>query len=240
MRAADFLTFLAQPWFVVPWYAIGTAGAIWLVYDTQAVNTPLQGPARWTWPVVVFFFSVLGLALYLAASRPPGIAKREGQAKIRRFEAYARHPFRRAMAAAAFCVGGNGIGIVTAMIIARAVAVPYWVEFWFEYSVAFLLGWIVFERAAMARITGSARLALLAGFRVEFFSMMTLMAGWGIVTGTITPVSVGQQPPPLTFAFWGFAALGLLAGTITTLPMSWIMSRVGPETRWRAQAAESR
>lgn len=42
----------------------------------------------------------------------------------------------------------------------------------------------------------------------EWFSMMTVMAGMGAVMAYVTPVVVGQQPAPDTYAFWGFSALG--------------------------------
>ncbi len=38
--------------------------------------------------------------------------------------------------------------------------------------------------------------------------MMTVLAGMGAVMAYMTPLVVGQQPSPLTAAFWGFGALG--------------------------------
>jgi len=63
--------------------------------------------------------------------------------------------------------------------------------------------------------------------RAEFFSMMTVMAGMGVIMGYVTPHAVGQQPKPYTFAFWGFAALGLITGFILTIPMNFMMVKIG-------------
>jgi hypothetical protein len=49
----------------------------------------------------------------------------------------------------------------------------------------------------------------------------------GIVMGFVTPLTVGQQPPPQTFAFWGFVWLGLLVGFVFTYPMNWLLVSMG-------------
>lgn len=64
-------------------------------------------------------------------------------------------------------------------------------------------------------------------FRGEFMSMLTVMGGMGVVMGYITPMVVPAQPDPLTYAFWGFAMLGLLMGYVWTLPMNWMMVKLG-------------
>ncbi len=53
-----------------------------------------------------------------------------------------------------------------------------------------------------------------------------MMAGMGIVMGFATPLVVGEQPKPYTFAFRGFGALGLFIGFLTTYPMNWILVRM--------------
>jgi len=34
-----FLSFLAEPWFVIPWYAVGLGGAVLVVRDIRTPNT---------------------------------------------------------------------------------------------------------------------------------------------------------------------------------------------------------
>ncbi len=63
--------------------------------------------------------------------------------------------------------------------------------------------------------------------RAEFFSMITMMIGMGLVMRFVTPAVVGQRPEPTTAAFWGFAALGLLIGFVFTYPMNWWLVSIG-------------
>ncbi|WP_210202572.1 hypothetical protein, partial [Alsobacter soli] len=76
---ADALTFLAEPWFAIPWYVVGVFGAAWVVYDAQHANAALNPPLKVCWPILVFFFSLIGLALYLVTSRPADIGAVEGR-----------------------------------------------------------------------------------------------------------------------------------------------------------------
>lgn len=57
--------------------------------------------------------------------------------------------------------------------------------------------------------------------------MITVMAGMGLVMRFVTPSVVGHRPLPSEAAFWGFAALGLLAGAILTYPMNWLLVVIG-------------
>ncbi len=222
------LSFLAQPWFVVAWYVTGIAAAVWVVHDTHTANTGVNVAITWAWPIIVFFFSVLGLGFYLLASRPPGIARIDGeQAKRQAYVEYVSPTWRRVTGSVIHCVGGDGLGIVTAMVFARIVGLSFWGEFWAEYVVGFLFGWFIFQYKAMRAMAGSALMALWMGGRAEFFSMITVMAGMGAVMGFVTPLSVAEQPPPQTFAFWGFVALGLFAGYVLTFPMNWLLVRTG-------------
>ena len=102
----------------------------------------------------------------------------------------------------------------------------FWSEFWFEYAVGFALGWFIFQYESMRGMTASPLMALWMGGRVEFFSMMTVMAGMGVVMAYVTPQVVGQQPSPSTAAFWGFGALGLLAGYVATYPMNYWLVKI--------------
>jgi hypothetical protein len=222
----SFLYFLASPWFVVPWYFVGVVAAIWVARDQTIANIHLPTALKWGVPILVFFFSIIGLALYLGALRPPHIGEKQGEEKKLAFKEFARSPFRKVTASVIHCVAGDGLGIMTAMIIARLIGMNFWQEFWFEYAVGFAFGWFIFQYKAMSKMTDSALKALWMGGRAEFFSMMTVMAGMGISMGFITPLVVGEQPKPYTFAFWGFGALGLLIGFVTTYPMNWILVKI--------------
>lgn len=221
------LTFLAEPAFVIPWYAIGVLGAGWVVYDEAAVNKPLNTAVKWAMPIIVIFFSVIGLALYWWTCRPPRIGEKQGEGAKRSFEDYVAPTYKKVNGSIVHCVGGDGLGIVSAMIIARIISLSFWQEFWFEYAAGFAFGWFIFQMKAMLSMTDSVPKALWMGGRAEFFSMITVMTGMGLVMGVVTPLTVGQQPKPTTAAFWGFAALGLLAGYVATIPTNWILVRMG-------------
>ena len=222
-----FLSFLAEPWFVIPWYVIALAGVVWVVHDMYTHNTHVNEAVKWAWPIIVFFFSVVGLVLYWTASRPPGIAELYGDAAGEAYSSYASTTFRKVTGSVIHCVGGDGLGVVTAMIFARIIGLAFWPEFWAEYVVGYLFGWFIFQYKAMEGIAGSALMAVWMGGRAEFFSMLTVMAGMGGVMGFVTPLVVGQQPGPATFAFWGFAALGLFAGFVLTYPMNFLLVNMG-------------
>lgn len=228
MVELGFLSFLSQPWFIIPWYAIGAAGAAWVTYDAYVVNRHVNPALKWAWPIIVFFFSVLGLLFYWWTCRPPGIGKvKDDEEQKEVHHHYVTTQFRKVTGSVIHCVGGDGLGIMTAMIIARLLEVSFWEEFWFEYVVGFLFGWFIFQFKAMLSMTESKLMALWMGGRAEFFSMITVMAGMGAVMGFVTPLVVGEQPKPSTFAFWGFGALGLLVGYVATYPMNWVLVKMG-------------
>lgn len=220
------MSFLAEWWFVVPWYLIGLAGAVWIVWDVYTLNTHVGEAMKWAWPIIAYF-SVIGFAAYLATSRPPGIGgKRDDDAK-KLYQEYADTELRRVTGSVIHCVAGDGLGIISAMVFARILAFSFWQEFWAEYLVGYLMGWFIFQYRAQLMMAANRWQALWFGGRAEFFSMLTVMAGMGVVMGAVTPLSVGEQPPPDTWAFWGFAALGLFAGYIATYPMNWMLLRIG-------------
>jgi hypothetical protein len=224
----NLLAFLAEPAFVVPWYALGIAGAVWVGYDLSRTNTPLKTAMKWAWPIIVLFFSVIGLALYFGTARAPGIdAAQSDDEKQQRHDDYERSMFRRVNGAVIHCVAGDGLGIMTAMVIARLLRLTFWQEFWFEYAVGFAFGLFIFQYKSMRMMTDSPAKALAMAFRAEFFSMLTVMGGMGAVMTYVTPMVVGAQPQPLTFAFWGFGMLGLLIGYLFTFPMNWMIVKIG-------------
>jgi hypothetical protein len=116
---------------------------------------------------------------------------------------------------------------MTAMVLARIIQMSFWEEFWFEYAVGFAFGWFIFQYKAMSKMANGVLETLWTGGRAELFSMMTVMAGIGAVMGFVTPLVVGAQPKPDTAAFWGFGALGLFVGYITTYPMNWWLVKMG-------------
>lgn len=225
---ADLLTFMAEPWFALPWFAIGLAGAAWIVRDVTTANSALNPPLKVCWPILVAFFSAIGIAMYLVTSRPPGIGGVQGRmAKMQRFTDFSRPRWRKVVASATHCVAGDGLGIMTAMAAARLLGFSFWQEFWFEYAVGFAFGWFIFQLWAM-RLHGNGWLeALWKGGRAEFFSMITVMVGMGLVMRFVTPAAVGMQPKPDTLAFWTFGALGLLVGFVFTMPMNWLLVAIG-------------
>lgn len=226
MPDLSFLSFLAQPGFVIPWYGFGIAAALWLLYDEYRVNTNVQPALKWAWPIIVVFFSVVGLVLYLTTCRPQGIGRKHGEEAQKVHHEYVSGTFSKVTGAVSHCVGGDGLGIVTAMVIARIAGFSFWEEYWFEYAVGFAFGWFIFQYKAMRKM-GGPLMALWMGGRAEFFSMMTVMAGMGVVMGFVTPLVVGEQPSPATAAFWGFAALGLFVGYLATYPMNYWLVKIG-------------
>lgn len=221
------LAFLSEPWFVAPWYAFGTAGAIWVVWDTYTLNTHVGEAMKWAWPIIVFFFGPIGLLIYLAASRPPGIGGKQGDEAAQAYKDYADARLRRVTGSVIHCVGGDGLGVISAMAFVRVLGFSFWQEFWAEYLVGYLFGWFIFQYRAQLMMAANRWQAVWFGGRAEFFSMLTVMAGMGAVMGVVTPLTVGEQPPPETWAFWGFAALGLFAGFLLTYPMNWMLVQIG-------------
>jgi hypothetical protein len=224
----SFLFFLAQPWFVIPWYAFGLGAAMFVAWDVATRNTPLKKAMKWAWPIIVLFFSPIGLALYLLTARAPGIGTLQSDdEKQQAHDRYERNMFRRINGAVIHCVAGDCLGIMTGMVIARALRMTFWQEFWFEYAMGFAFGWFIFQYRSMKMMTDSTAKALAMAFRAEFFSMMTVMAGMGTVMAYVTPEVVTAQPRPLTYAFWGFGMLGLLVGYVFTYPMNAMIVKVG-------------
>ena len=163
----SFLAFLAQPWFVISWYAIGTIAAAWVIYDEVAVNKPLNTAVKWAMPIIVFFFSLIGLGIYLWVCRLPNIGHKSGAEATKAFRADVVPISKKVNGSIVHCVGGDGLGIVSAMILARIVGMSFWQEFWFEYAVGFAFGWFIFQLKAMLGMTDSIAKALWMGGRAE-------------------------------------------------------------------------
>ncbi len=222
------LTVLSNAWFVVPWYVVGITAAFWVAYDVLTTNTALKTAMKWAWPIIVLFFSVIGVALYYFTARAPGVGSADSeQRKSRAHDEFERIMFRRVNGAVIHCVAGDGLGIMSAMVIARATGMSFWQEFWFEYAVGFAFGLFIFQLLSMRAMADGILPALAMAFRAEFFSMLTVMGGMGAVMAFVTPSVVGSQPHPLTYAFWGFGMIGLLVGYVFTFPMNWMLVAIG-------------
>lgn len=224
----SFLSFLAEPWFVITWYGLAVPATVWVIYDVYQVNRPLDTAMKWAWPPLIIFFSIIGVGFYVWSSRPPGIGKiKDPDEQKKAFQEYVKRPFSKITGAVSHCLGGDGLGIITAMVIARITNMSFWQEFWFEFLAGYVLSWLIFQYKAMRKMTDSVAKALWMGGRAEVFTMLTAMTGMGAVMGFITPTVVGEQPDPDTFAFWGFAAFGLFIGYLVTYPMAWMLVRMG-------------
>lgn len=223
----SFLLFVESPFFVLPWYVAGLAAAAWIVQDVSSANRHVNPSLKIGWPIIAVFFSVIGVVLYLLSCRPPGIGKVQGEEAGRVHAAFVSASWKKVMGSVIHCVGGDGLGIITAMVFCRYLKVSFWTEFWIEYAVGFMFGWFVFQYIAMRKMGNSPAQALWKGGRAEFFSMITVMLGMGLVMRFVTPTMVGSSPQPDTAAFWGFASLGLLVGAVFTYPMNWWLVSVG-------------
>lgn len=222
-----FLYFLAEPWFVIPWYVFGLGAAAWALYDMLQVNTAVNPPLKAAWPIIIFFFSVIGLGFYFWSCRPANVGDLSEEEKKKKHHEYVNNPVFKTIGATIHCVGGDGLGIVSAMVILRLIGTTFWQEFWIEYAVGFAFGWFIFQLWAFLLHDNSLGEALLKAFRAEFFSMLTVMLGMGLVMALVTPSVVGEQPTPDTFAFWGFAAFGLFVGAVFTYPMNLLLIKLG-------------
>ncbi len=225
-----FLRFVVQPVFVVPWYAVGAIAAVWVLYDTFTANRHVTPALKAAWPVIVLFFSVIGLALYIGSCRPPhvrSIQTRSGDEARRVHHAFTADTWKKVVGSDIHCVGGDGLGIMSAMVVTRLAGFSFWPEFWTEYAVGFAFGWFLFQVPAMRHMGHSWRTAIWKGGRAEFFSMSTVMLGMGLVMRFVTPSLVGHPPSPSTAAFWGLGALGLMVGFISTYPMNWWLVKIG-------------
>ena len=85
-------------------------------YDEYRVNTAVNAALKWAWPIIVFFFSVIGLWLYIRTCRPPEIGKiEEPEKKKKVHHEYVDTQVRKVTGSVIHCVGGDGLGIITAM-----------------------------------------------------------------------------------------------------------------------------
>jgi hypothetical protein len=223
----DFLQFLGWPPFVICWYGFGGVAAVWVFYDMSTANRHVMPALKAGWPIILIFFSVIGLLLYLLSCRPTNISKKQGIEAKQIHSMFVSERWKKVVGSDIHCIAGDGLGIISAMIVTRWLRVPFWTEFWIEYAVGFAFGWFIFQYWSMRKMGNGPRLALRKGGRAEFFSMITVMLGMGLVMRYVTPAVIGERPLPDTAAFWGFAALGLFIGAALTYPMNWWLVSIG-------------
>ena len=227
----QFLQFLAQPAFVIPWYAFGAIAAMLVLSDTFTANRQVTPALKAAWPIIVLFFSVIGVVLYLRSCHPRHIGSIRNEAGAedasRTHREFVAEKWKRVVGSDIHCVAGDGLGIVTAMIVMRLLGFGFWPEIWTEYVIGFAFGWFLFQAPAMHHMGMPWMTAIWKGGRAEFFSMATVMVGMGLVMRFLTPIIVGQPPSPAAAAFWGIAALGLLVGFIFTYPINWWLVTIG-------------
>ncbi len=223
----EFLSFLTSPVFVVPWFGFGLFAAGWVFIDVLTANKNVNEALKIGWPIIIAFFSIIGLILYLWTCRAPGIITKHGEEAKDYHHQFVSSPWKKITGSVIHCVAGDGLGILTAMIVARLSGFPFWTEFWYEYLVGFIFGWLLFQTWAMHNMGNGLAASIWKAGRAEFFSMITVMVGMGLVMRFVTPAVVGSSPDPGTAAFWGFASLGLLVGFIFTYPMNWLLVSIG-------------
>jgi hypothetical protein len=206
--------------------------ATWVIYDLFYVNTSVNKSLKAGWPIIFIFFSVIGLLLYLLTCRPngmsfvkPNVKKKVSDEKYH--HRYVASTFSKVTGSVIHCVAGDGLGIMTAMVIGRYIGLNFRSEFAGEYITGFLFGWILFQYTAMRSMGNSSSQALWKGGRAEFFSMITLMSGMLLTAKFIQPLIIPSPPLPDTYAFWGIALLALFIGTVITYPMNWWLVSIG-------------
>ena len=217
----SFLDFLTSNSFVVTWYLIGLVGTLVVAYDVLKLNTEVNKSLKAGWIIIIIFFSILGLLLYKVTCRPPNIGNYKNDEKKKIHHIYVNKKWKKVFGSVIHCVAGDGLGIMTAMVISRFLHFEFWTEFGFEYAVGFAFGWFIFQYIAMRSMSSSFGEAIWKAGRAEFFSMITLMLGMVLIMKFVTPNVVNHTPLPYEAAFWGFGSLGLIIGTIFTYPMNW-------------------
>lgn len=222
-----FLSFIMNPYFVTVWYLAGLFSAGWKLNDEMYVNTNVNAALKPGWIVIIIFFSFIGLLLYLKSCRPPGIQNYKGEEAEAVHHKYVDITWKKVIGSVIHCVGGDGLGIMTAMVISRIIGFDFWTEFWFEYAAGFAFGWFIFQYIAMRKMGNSPLQSLLKGGRAELFSMITVMLGMGLVMRYITPAVVGYSATPDMASFWGSGSLGLMAGAAAAYPMNWWLVKIG-------------
>ena len=223
----SFLNFLMNPYFVIAWYGIGLFAAGWTLNDEMYSNKNVNYALKFGWIIIIIFFSVIGFWLYIKTCRPPKVQNISGEDEKKYHHEYTSQTWKKVVGSVIHCVGGDGLGIMTAMVISRIIGFEFWTEFWFEYAVGFAFGWFIFQYMAMRNMGNSPLISLAKGGRAEFFSMITVMLGMGLIMKFVTPAVVGHPPKPDTAAFWGFGSLGLIVGAIVTYPMNWLLVKIG-------------
>ena len=155
------LNFLTNGPFVVSWYVSGLILAIWVIYDLFYVNTSVIKSLKAGWPIIFIFFSVVALFVYLLTCRPKGMPFVRPKVNKKIFDEKSHHryvsdTFSKVTGSVIHCVAGDGLGIMTAMVIGRYMGLSFRSEFAGEYITGFLFGWILFQYTAMRSMGNSS------------------------------------------------------------------------------------
>lgn len=132
----------------------------------------------------------------LANCRPPGIGSKQGEDAKQAHGAFVAPRWKKVVGSDIHCVGGDGLGIMTAMVVTRLLGLSFWPEFWTEYVIGFLFDWLLFQATAMRHMGNSWPMGVWKGGRAEFFSMISDMAGMGLVMRFVTPPWSATRPRP--------------------------------------------
>lgn len=218
-----FLAVLADPAFVGAWYALGLSSAMIVGCDVARRNRALPPTLKVAWPLFAVFSSGFGLPLYLATCRPGGQRRVADAGGL--WRAHHRGPVRLLTATSVYGVAGQAVGILVAMIAARALAAPAWTEIWAAAAAGLWTGWVA-QIWAMRRAGSGWGAALAKAGRAEVLSIVPVALAVGAITGWVMPQVVGGRPPPTTVAFWGFAALALVTAWLAALPVNaWLFGK---------------
>lgn len=161
----DFLSFLTNPAFVLPWYGFGILAAAWTLYDVLIVNRYVTPALKAVWPIIIVFFSVIGLIAYIVSCRQPNIGAADEKDAEEVHKEFVSDKWKKVLGSVAHCVGGDGLGIMTTMIITRWLGLSFWTEFWIEYVAGFAFGWFIFQYWAMRSMGNKLLETLLKGGR---------------------------------------------------------------------------
>jgi hypothetical protein len=101
------------------WYGFGAVAAVWIIYNTFTANRHVMPALKAGWPIIALFFSVIGLLLYLASCWPPGIGQKHGEEAKQAYTGFVADRWKKVLGSVIHCVGGDGLGIISAMVVTR-------------------------------------------------------------------------------------------------------------------------
>lgn len=208
---SGFVTGLVTLWFIETLLAL-----VYVVVDIR--STPEDPVMKWGFVVITAFTGPLGAFLYVLGCREPLPGTHE---------LYVAARWRQALGSTLHCVAGDGIGILGAAALTRAIRVPLPVEIAVEYAAGFLFGWTIFQALFMKDMAGgSYRRSLTSTALPEFLSMNGVMAGM-VATMALGRAWIPAAADPGQGAFWFVMSLATVAGVILAYPINWWLVDAG-------------